>query len=403
MTPKADLLLLPPPPVPLSPAAVEAAYPAIASVLTNLSSKNASSGTTRLDVAISSPFTARHSLRGLIFPPAQELLAALYRLICLTAAKHGVDLDLPGGLDVRVLLLEQSPTSTLANKSKTVKPLMQLGPIFDLETFSESFYVYRTIHSVESEAGETLLQQLITLVTSHSGQISSIERIRGGMIFSDNTADGSSIKTPYTDTRKHCSVAVGGTFDHLHIGHKLLLTATTLALESPSNAETPLSLIIGITGDELLVNKKHATEVETWDVRQQKTADFVESILVVSDHARQERKVESINEPGPNGKRVISEFGISLRINYVQISDPFGPTITDQSISALVVSGETRAGGKAVNDRRAEKGWSLLEVFEVAVLDASGENQNLSTETEDNFQSKISSTAIRERLVSAAT
>ena len=85
-----------------------------------------------------------------------------------------------------------------------------------------------------------------------------------------------------------------------------------------------------------------------------------------------------------------------LTINYVEIFDAFGPTITDEKISALVISGETRSGGKAVNDRREEKGWAPLEVFEVDVLDAHDETGSGSAKAD--FQNKISSTEIRRRL-----
>src|SRR5262249_48657385 len=145
--------------------------------------------------------------------------------------------------------------------------------------------------------------------------------------------------------------AVGGTFDHLHVGHKLLLTATILAADP--TAPGPRLITVGITGDALLVNKKYAGAVESWDVRQRRTAAFIDSILAFYPDVPSITKTEDINEPGPNGKvvRVTYSAGSSdsvITINYTQISDPFGPTITDEGISVLVISAETRAGGKAV-------------------------------------------------------
>ena len=203
----------------------------------------------------------------------------------------------------------------------------------------------------------------------------------------------------------HKSVAVGGTFDHLHIGHKLLLTATVLAAE-PSDAfstspKTPRLITVGITGDELLVNKKYGSVVESWSTRQQRTADFVESILVFHPDIPSIRETESIDEPGPNGKVIRVTYGDDITINYTQISDPFGPTITDENITALVISGETRSGGKAVNDKRREKGWKELEVFEVDVLDAAAgldDAEGQQQKEKQSFESKISSTEIRRRL-----
>ena len=177
-------------------------------------------------------------------------------------------------------------------------------------------------------------------------------------------------------------------------------------LAEPSISEQPplrRLITVGITGDELLVNKKYASQVESWDDRQKKTAEFVESIMVFNPNIASIRTEEHVDEPGPNGTIVRVSYGSCLTINYTRISDPFGPTITDEGITALVISQETRAGGKAVNSRRTEKGWNALEVFEVDVLDA---GQGDDSDEEDGvgrgaFDSKISSTEIRRRLEKA--
>jgi phosphopantetheine adenylyltransferase len=47
-----------------------------------------------------------------------------------------------------------------------------------------------------------------------------------------------------------------------------------------------------------------------------------------------------------------------------------------------------------VNEKRKEKGWKELEVFEVDVLDATEESAAVS----EGFESKLSSTAIRAKI-----
>ena len=49
----------------------------------------------------------------------------------------------------------------------------------------------------------------------------------------------------------------------------------------------------------------------------------------------------------------------------VTISDPFGPTITDESLQCIVLSEETRKGGDAINIKRKEKvsGWCGIQEF----------------------------------------
>ena len=195
--------------------------------------------------------------------------------------------------------------------------------------------------------------------------------------------------------RNHYSVAVGGTFDHLHAGHMLLLTATALVLEPWSQDVTNAKriLTVGITGDALLTNKKYAEVLESWEERQQTVIDFLSALLDF-----QNPQSERFTGSEPNANAVHYKFDSNLTVRCVEISDPYGPTITDKEISALVVSGETRSGGKAVNDKRLEKGWEALEIFEITVLDQSPTEGSGITETE-SFQNKISSTAIRQRIL----
>lgn len=195
----------------------------------------------------------------------------------------------------------------------------------------------------------------------------------------------------------HAVVAVGGTFDNLHVGHKLLLTATALMLQ-PATRSSKLQrrLIVGITGDSLLKNKKYAEYLQSWKQRQEDVVDFLVTILSFAKSQKEDIVSTSFNEPVVNGRGIHTLLKqAAIIIECVEIQDPFGPTITDESVSALVVSGETRSGGAAVNTKREDKGWKSLEIFEVDVLDAQEEKHNI-TSTEE-FAAKISSTAIRKR------
>jgi phosphopantetheine adenylyltransferase len=191
----------------------------------------------------------------------------------------------------------------------------------------------------------------------------------------------------------HYSIAVGGTFDHLHAGHKLLLTMATLLLQPPDQSDQRRRIIVGITQDELLKNKKYADFLETWDTRQQSVSDFLLALLGYSAPGASTPTTYRVSRPGMNGKAVHMRLDQGLEIECVAISDPFGPTITDESISALVVSGETRGGGQAVNKMRKELSWLPLEVFEVDVLKADELGDR--GWTNEGFDSKISSTELR--------
>ncbi|KAL8934046.1 MAG: hypothetical protein Q9216_006098 [Gyalolechia sp. 2 TL-2023] len=198
----------------------------------------------------------------------------------------------------------------------------------------------------------------------------------------------------------HTSVAVGGTFDHLHVGHKLLLsmTALVLSLAEPSGNEQNRSITVGITGDKLLAKKKFCDYLQDWHQRQAAVQAFLEAFLVIEAPSHQNLSDQTGKQEGTQQRRVSSSWLSGLVVHYVEIFDAFGPTITDETISALVLSAETRAGGRAVNEKRAEKGWSALDVFEVDVLDLSSKDVGASEEEMDDFRNKISSTEIRRRL-----
>lgn len=364
----------------------------------------------RLDIAVVLPefINIKDTPRAILFAQTQTLLTELYTLLCLIAVEHGVELDFPGGVDVRIFMLE-----AIREAPETSVNYAFSGPLIGMATLVASrARIYDSIFSIESEEGEHILQAFLKL---HSvlpnPSPPNVRRMIGGtsITTSSQKSDARQAATePLHPPPPHHSVVVGGTFDHLHIGHKLLLTATALVL-SPSPYPSPISnrlITIGITGDELLVNKKFASEVESWDVRQQKTADFFESILAFPTASSSSRRSETISESGPNGHVVRVTFlsvesGSTTTINYTRISDPYGPTIADEKISALVISQETRAGGKAVNDKRREKGWAELEVFEVDVLDASprlDDDDDVGGPRKETFESKISSTEIRRRL-----
>lgn len=395
-----QLLLLPSPPSTTLFSTIDTAYgAALQEVLHKLTQRRSDSegeSSVCLDIALATLFFSR-SQDG-IFPEAQSLLARVYRLLCMVATKQTIDLDLPGGVDVRIFLVTNTDGEGDHSGIGLSQEPFRLGPIVDMRTLAARSVLYNLIFSLENEQGEGMRQQLISQMNTSSSKPPPFERVQGDFSFSVGKSWGSALDGQARPQAIHNSVAVGGTFDHLHTGHKLLLTATALVLQAAKGSDSKLHLTVGITGDELLVNKKHADYVEAWDVRQRKVAGFLEHISIFPSVAFVERGEERINAAGPNGRRVVAKFGSDLDIDYVQISDPFGPTITDESISALVVSKETSAGGKAVNDKRQGLGWALLEVFEVDVLDATESSAIISSEVQNSFQTKISSTEIRSRL-----
>jgi phosphopantetheine adenylyltransferase len=393
--PPRALLLLPPVSASASYAALKAAYHTpLFTVLKELArSAQSTQRRTILDIALPCPHLdgQLHAPRGPLFTPTQSLVADLYKLICVIAAENSIDTEASDGVDARVLLVAYPRDGKLVHPSEDTPPEQDLhGPAIDLHTLAKSSRPWDTVYSVECEEGETLLKNFLSQAKAER----LVEkRVKGGIV---TVHDHSTVAAPSTNADKptnHLSVAVGGTFDHLHIGHKLLLTmfAFVLGRKSEPDKQELSTLTIGITGDALLVNKKFADQLESWADRQRAVHDFLSSVIDFGPSDDQVR-IEELNEPGPNGHAVHATYPSKVVIKYVEISDPFGPTITEESITALVISLETRSGGSAVNSKRVEKGWPSLEVFEVAVLDASEEGS-----VDETFQSKLSSTEIRRK------
>jgi len=143
--------------------------------------------------------------------------------------------------------------------------------------------------------------------------------------------------------------ALGGTFDYLHAAHMLLLTIQSLLTER--------ELVVGITSDVLLKNKRHPCFIQSFNER---------SFLV--------RQFFILLHPG----QVLHIFALK---------DRSGPTATDAEIEAIILSKEVEAAGPIMNAQRAENGLQPMSLY---VLDDVGlENKFSSTELRTQLQVQV--------------
>jgi phosphopantetheine adenylyltransferase len=139
-------------------------------------------------------------------------------------------------------------------------------------------------------------------------------------------------------------VAMGGTFDRLHAGHKVLLTYSIL------HARTRLR--IGVTGEALLVKKKNKELLQPFDVRQSTVEHFVRSI-------RQD-----------------------LEYEVVELTEPSGGTNEIAGVTGMVVSPETLPAVASINEERAKRGLQPMRPITIEYVGPQG--------------NRVSSTQLRE-------
>ncbi|OAQ63644.1 pantetheine-phosphate adenylyltransferase family protein [Pochonia chlamydosporia 170] len=407
-----SLLLLPSPPEPANADVVRAAYRGtLASVISRLSKQN-QPNTTRdvapvLVVAVSSPILTKPNseskTRSVYWERSQSLVAELYSLIVSICAEQCIASDLeaddPGAVDVRIILVDHDPSCTTEYKpgpDGSFAPNNTVVP--DLATFASEVHPWKYIFHPSSEPGYQLQADYLRYAGGKQKLLQSqLIGVDGGLSLSKPaaassqavTVDGRQIKD---SAKSYTTVCLGGTFDHLHPGHKLFLHAAILLLNLQESTSTPANsprceLVIGISSDELLAKKKYAEQLQSWEVRSRSVISFLSTLLNWSTTLTTETKAVQAET-----KELHATFrNGAILVRCVDFHDIYGPTVKQESIQALVVSGETRSGGKAVNDKRHSQGWHLLDVYEIDVLGAQGNT------TTDNFESKISSTEIRKQ------
>lgn len=136
-------------------------------------------------------------------------------------------------------------------------------------------------------------------------------------------------ETPILDiavkTKPYDAVVLGGTFDHIHNGHKVLLSMAVLMANR--------YVTCGVTTGDMIKSEIFASE----------TSRFSEKVLWELI-APVEERIEGVKE-------FVADVS-SVECRAEPIVDPFGPSIVDPDLQCIVVSEETYKGGLAVNAKR---------------------------------------------------
>ena len=135
-------------------------------------------------------------------------------------------------------------------------------------------------------------------------------------------------------TKEYEKVAVGGTFDKFHDGHKKLLST---AFELGNQIE------IGVTSEEFGGLKG---DIDSFEDR----INYVKSF-----------------------------FSDKSNFNVLSLDDPYGTTIFDEDFDAIVVSEETEPTAIKINEIRSSKGMDPLDIVVVSFVLAEDGNPISST------------------------
>lgn len=140
-----------------------------------------------------------------------------------------------------------------------------------------------------------------------------------------------SIRRESPMARQFKKVAVGGTFDELHSGHKALLLKAF---------EVGDHVFIGLSTDEFIrsMGKPHRTA--SYDQRLTELKNFLQ------------------------------EQGVLQRAEIISLNDVYGITLSDHGVEALVVSRETKQTAIEINEKRKELNLPALQIIPINMVDA---------------------------------
>ena len=136
-------------------------------------------------------------------------------------------------------------------------------------------------------------------------------------------------------------VVLGGTFDHIHKGHEsLLVKAFALGKK----------VTIGLTSDKYVSSIRYqVSSIKSYEVRKKQLETWLKRNSFLS------------------------------RSTIVPINDSYGPSITDNSYDAIVVSTETEKVAKEINLLRIKSGIPSLAIIVVPMVPAEDEKRISST------------------------
>lgn len=221
------------------------------------------------------------------------------------------------------LLHEEEALSDLAFKINQVYfHISKINPSLDLRvvlpqaipTTSPLYYSIDALFSPETTFQETSQLPEFLNISQRYATPNHLEEIFKTLTLPEN------VSLPLTNllpaVKQYSDVALGGTFDSIHNGHRLLLTYSALIASQ--------RVLVGVA-DGPLLEKKVLPEL-----------------------------IKPVEERSHEVKSLLEDIKPGLTLDVLPITDVYGPTAWDKSLNCLVVTTETAKGGEKVNQERAK-------------------------------------------------
>ncbi len=129
--------------------------------------------------------------------------------------------------------------------------------------------------------------------------------------------------------KKFATVAVGGTFDEFHKGHRALLK---MAFKVGNH------VLIGLCSDAFVKKLRKPHEIVPYETRLEDLKSF------------------------------LRKLGVLERGEIIPLNDPYGVTVSRNSLDAIVVSKETEPRAHEINEKRRSKGLPPLMIIVIDMI-----------------------------------
>jgi cytidyltransferase-like protein len=130
-------------------------------------------------------------------------------------------------------------------------------------------------------------------------------------------------------TTQYSVVAMGGTFDVLHRGHRRLLKKAFAVGRK---------VMIGITSDQFARRLHKPHKVDSYETRERELRKF------------------------------LARWGVLTRARIVSLQDKFGPTVISAGIQAIIVSRRTIRTAYEINTKRRARGLHPLQIVPIDLI-----------------------------------